>query len=366
MSDESAVAKFWRTAELIERLLTFLDGGSILRLATCHKLTKEVSQKSPVWTKVVRRACPDGPKRPWVEKALVAANKKKLVPLLELLRMAKDPSEMKQTLLGVISKRFPRTTGEERSMDDEDRPQFVKVHFSDEEHSVSALGFLLLDEVELRCKSSPTLVIDSFDLAELEVHMLTALSRRASSQKELIKEVHVWDRGFNGGTIWCTTTQQAKNLLTIVKKSEDTNFETDLCVGKIKKQGWAALGKVAELHGKADFWRTFNLISKREHMLGADRGDLRKIWDAMHGHWEWPNTWTVTRGEEFDYFGRDESFAKSCGNKEWGRLVKVLNMSEKEWEEYTGEDESEDDEDGESLLGDSSFEAEENLESNQG
>ena len=86
----------------------------------------------------------------------------------------------------------------------------------------------------------------------------------------------------------------------------------------------------------------------------------------MHGHWEWPNSWTVTRGESPDFFGRDANFTKSCGNKEWGRLVKVLDMSEKEWEEYTGENESEDDEDGESLLGDSSFEAEENLESNQG
>ena len=77
----------------------------------------------------------------------------------------------------------------------------------------------------------------------------------------------------------------------------------------------------------------------------------------VSGHWEWPNSWTVTRGESPDFFGRDANFTKSCGNKEWGRLVKVLNMSQKEWEDYKGEDESED-EDGDSLLGDASFEAE--------
>ena len=69
------------------------------------------------------------------------------------------------------------------------------------------------------------------------------------------------------------------------------------------------------------------------------------------------HSWTVTRGESPDFLGRDANFAKSCGNKEWGRLVKVLNMSQKEWEDYKGEDESED-EDGDSLLGDASFEAE--------
>ena len=73
----------------------------------------------------------------------------------------------------------------------------------------------------------------------------------------------------------------------------------------------------------------------------------------MHGHWEWPNSWTVTRGQSPDFFGRDANFTKSCGNKEWGGW----SRSQKEWEDYKGEDESED-EDGESLLGDASFEAE--------
>ena len=369
--DESAVAKFWRSPKLVEKFLAFPDGGSILRLATCHDLTKEISQKPSVWDKVVRRTCPDCPKgRPMDERALVASNKKKLVPLLELLKMAKDPSKMKLTLLEVICQRFPHTAERVRNMPGYDCPQFVKVRLlpPDTKHSVSALGFLLLEEVESRCRSAPNLVIDSFDFAQLEVQMLTALSRRVSSQKEPIKQVRVWDKGFGGGTIWCNTTQQAKALLTIVKKSEDANFEVDLFVGNVKKQGWAALGKVAELHGDGGFWRTFNLVSKRDDMLGADRGDLRKIWDGMHGG-EFGNSWTVTREERFNYFVEDEQFHKSCGNREWLRLLQVLDLSEKEWDEYRGEDgseysESEEEEDG----GDSSFdfEVEVNLENNQG
>ena len=88
MSDASAVAKFWQTPELVDTLLTFLDGDSILCLAICHDLTKKVSQKSTVWTKVVKRTCPDVIS-PWVgtlfvfppdEKTLLRANKKKMAP----------------------------------------------------------------------------------------------------------------------------------------------------------------------------------------------------------------------------------------------------------------------------------------------
>ena len=37
----------------------------------------------------------------------------------------------------------------------------------------------------------------------------------------MIKQVTVWNKVFGGGTITCGTAQQAKNLLTIVKKSQD-------------------------------------------------------------------------------------------------------------------------------------------------
>ena len=100
----------------------------------------------------------------------------------------------------------------------------------------------------------------------------------------MIKQVTtVWDKGFRGGTIACGTAQQAKNLLTIVKKSQDTNFDIDLFVGKIKKQEWKALGLVAELHGDGDTRRTFKMVADRGDMLEADHGDLKKIWEALHG-----------------------------------------------------------------------------------
>ena len=88
---------------------------------------------------------------------------------------------------------------------------------------------------------SPNLVIDAFDFAQMETNLLTPLSRQACHQEEMIKQVTMWNKGFRGNTIACGTAQQAKNLLTIVKKSQDNNFEIDLFVGKIKKQEWKAL-----------------------------------------------------------------------------------------------------------------------------
>ena len=100
MSD--VVAKFFHSPELVDRLITYLDGDSILCLATCHDLTKAVSQKSLVWTKVVRRTCPDGTRSwgrtlagalvfPMNDEAFLRANKKKLDPLVELLKNGQGP-----------------------------------------------------------------------------------------------------------------------------------------------------------------------------------------------------------------------------------------------------------------------------------
>ena len=345
---ESAMAKFWRTPELAEKLLGFLDGSSTLNLARCHNLTKETLQRPSVWTKVVRRLCPVGLNQPmWDEKALVATNKKTLMPLLQILKMAKDPAEMKLTLLEVICERFPLETEKDIDMGPDSYHQFVKVRFScpHKDHSVSAVGFLLLEEVEIACGSSPNLKIDQFDLSELEGPMLLALSRRASKQKEPLKQVNVWAKGFLGGTIRCNTIQQSEALLKIAKNSQEFNIEAQLIVGDVKKKGWAALAKMAEIHGsggRTDAWRTFDVTSRRDDMLSADREDLEKIWKAMHGGesdfigGQWDNSWHVTSYWRDDMFvlrnDDDGTFRKGEGSEEWGRLLKVLDMSKKEWD----------------------------------
>ena len=50
-----AESKFWRTPELVESLLPFLDARSVLSLAKSHKLTLEIIQRPVAWNKLMRR-----------------------------------------------------------------------------------------------------------------------------------------------------------------------------------------------------------------------------------------------------------------------------------------------------------------------
>ena len=43
---DSAEWKFWRTPELVEKLLTFLDAGSTKLLAESHDLTLEILEQA--------------------------------------------------------------------------------------------------------------------------------------------------------------------------------------------------------------------------------------------------------------------------------------------------------------------------------
>ena len=54
LHEESAEKKFWKTPELVEELLDFLDLDSIKQ----HVLTKEILGKEVVWQKILKRAMP--------------------------------------------------------------------------------------------------------------------------------------------------------------------------------------------------------------------------------------------------------------------------------------------------------------------
>ena len=58
MEVESAEKKFWKTPELVEELLDFLDLDSIKQVAKHHVLTKEILGKEVVWQKILERAMP--------------------------------------------------------------------------------------------------------------------------------------------------------------------------------------------------------------------------------------------------------------------------------------------------------------------
>ena len=58
LGQSEASKKFWRSPELVEKLLPFLDLETTLNLARTHKMTRDILQKSYIWNKLVRRSCP--------------------------------------------------------------------------------------------------------------------------------------------------------------------------------------------------------------------------------------------------------------------------------------------------------------------
>ena len=55
---EDAEKKFWRTPDLIETLLPFLDANSTLALVKVLPLALDIVQMKTMWIKLVERACP--------------------------------------------------------------------------------------------------------------------------------------------------------------------------------------------------------------------------------------------------------------------------------------------------------------------
>ena len=55
---QSAEKMFWKTPELVDKLIHFLNAESVSRLAEVHQLTAEVLQGTSTWDKLVKRSCP--------------------------------------------------------------------------------------------------------------------------------------------------------------------------------------------------------------------------------------------------------------------------------------------------------------------
>ena len=113
--EEMASKKFWEIPELVERLFPFLDASSTLSLARAHPPTVRILQGGLNWIQFIRRSCPspvinyEGKSHlsdcDW---AIEAAEQKKqeLRPVVQLLKMMKNPRSYLLDLLDLICERF--------------------------------------------------------------------------------------------------------------------------------------------------------------------------------------------------------------------------------------------------------------------
>ena len=96
---------FWKNPQLVEKLISFLDTGSLKCLAEAHKLTLQTLQRASVWNKLLSRTflCRFRNETMLEEKALIA----KASALAVILKMLEDSKPLQLDLLHIICKRFP-------------------------------------------------------------------------------------------------------------------------------------------------------------------------------------------------------------------------------------------------------------------
>ena len=108
--------KFWRTPELVEKLLAFLDLASIKELAKSHKLTRQILGNSFVWNRLIKKIFPkdhnidpDDSNFPEEDDAVLASEMGKARLLTEILSLSEDSdrSQLGKDLLHTICKRHP-------------------------------------------------------------------------------------------------------------------------------------------------------------------------------------------------------------------------------------------------------------------
>ena len=176
-----AERRFWELPELVETLLSFLDVQSISCLAQCHHLTLKLLQNTSDWNKIIKRVLTGvrivryHPIRyhsiRYQDNFLglrerLAPERLQMGYLVDLLKMVENREAHLKTLLGLVCERYPPEyqNGPTLWLNDDNgnrvslgspnidlnslfEPQLVNCS-THQAHTVSPLGYLLLEKVE--------------------------------------------------------------------------------------------------------------------------------------------------------------------------------------------------------------------------
>ena len=279
-----AEKKFWKTPELLEGLLTFLDAPSILELANAHPLTRGILKGTYNWGRFVRRSCPFPPPTYQTSNSRFEEKTEQKVaelrPMIAILQLIGSPQLHLMALLDLICERFPAPMEVNQF-----GPENLKVttQVGHTVHYVSALGFVLLELVEAALGSSQ-LVLGSVLVFSIREPLTSALKSRMMRQEEKISQVDAY-------FLTCQTLDQAEAVRTLVQLTERFGFRRLAIRGAIGEGGWAALAEAFRvlppmlLDGGPEDPRGFQALvaDSKNLMLDGRRDDVRAVWNAIPG-----------------------------------------------------------------------------------
>ena len=213
MSDEQgqgdAQQMLWSNPDLVEKLLPFLDAQSTLCLVqsefTCTLDLLQDTENPSIWIKLIGRSLTGSPTFEGADALdsdalaqatqdvvhgalsnLLRANferkRTQVVPLIAILKLMEDPNPQILHLLEAIVQKYPQEFGGGiLKMSCPCTTQF---------HSVSFLGFLLLEEVELAFGSANQEISSLEYLLVADQIGLAALASRESRQGDKMTRLH--------------------------------------------------------------------------------------------------------------------------------------------------------------------------------
>ena len=277
---------------MVNKLIHYLDVQSVSKLAKAHHLTAQVLQEGTVtWDKLIKRNCPfyehkelpveeysdwEECYRNWVMERL-SEQETNISHLTRILKMMENPKAPLLALLHVICERFPPVL-----FRPEENGQPVIFHLScpcKKSHSVTHLGFLLLEKVEDTLPSAEQKV-DTVFLGDLDEPWLSALESRASRQQRIVRKVEA------GRFVFQPEDHTMEKLFSLQQNCQKLTFEEVFVWDDEDEEGyerrrdqdfWAQLSRALKLGNLG----VHTVIARRFDLLGGRRNDLRAIWDAM-------------------------------------------------------------------------------------
>ena len=307
-----AEKKFWKTPELVDRLMPFLDGQSTLSLVTALPLALEIVKGKASWIQLVKRVCPFETKdavdaAEWEKQ--VAKERMDVLNLVEILKMMEleDPSPLLLDLLHVICKNFPPVDRDEvpeeareppSSVNQIPGPEFIQVTCTCEQstHALSPYGFPYLEQAERAMgttKQKVQRVVTDILEEPCQGPWLTDLESRMLRQQNLGVGTEV-----DVSRLICKSKENAEAISTLMQHCQRVDVQDALCIeADIGTEGWTALGKALS-------WKHVGWIdSDKVQMASANREDLKAIWEGVDSGWfVWLEDMTYKLFENWDNF----------------------------------------------------------------
>ena len=302
----AVVEKFWKTPELVEKLVSKLDPLSTLRLIQSGVMDKEILQKGlslKAWSRIISRSSYGG------EGLLQMEDVRDLVKVLRFLEL-KEPSIFLLPLLDLICKSRPAIPGL-WGIPSNQVKMICPSH--PDPHSITIEAFLMLEELE---GSLGTLSVGSIKKFILNEPLLSALSSRVARQREMLTSIDC-----NYVFCWNGAASSIEAFTTLLQAEQVDVWFGGVSGGAIGRDGWHALAR--SLKGKPNV-RLGSVYILKQDLSEVRREDIKDIWDVTgaivvktlpvaHSTFDWEGAWT--RLEQISSMTEDE-FNAECVEEE--------------------------------------------------